>query len=163
MPLYTRYKLPSYRKSCPLFVIFALHSAFFMTVLDHLLLCNLWSIGVYMLPETKEQFSIFIKKKSLRKRTLCICKLTHMRTIKKAPKNKFWDLCILFPQLFSDCSLVYWEGCDLWRWKVKWETPTTRDNSMRQSLTTRRLENLDDSLIHFRFFLVNIKWFFSPF
>ena len=151
MPLYTRYKLPSYRKSYPLFCDF--RTSF----------CILYdSIGSFIALQFVIYWCLYVTRN---KRTIFnIHQKNHCVSVHYAYVNwricaplkkrqiKSWDLCILFPQLFSDCSLVYWEGCDLWRWKVKWETPTTRDNSMRQSLTTRRLENLDDSLIHFLLF-----------
>ena len=153
MPLYTRYKLPSYRKSYPLFCDFRTSFCILYDSIGSFIALQFVILVVSICYQKQKNNFQYSSKKNH-------CVSVHYAYVNwricaaplKKRQIKSWDLCILFPELFSDCSLVYWEGCDLWRWKVKWETPTTRDNSMRQSLTTRRLENLDDSLIHFLFF-----------
>ena len=119
MPLYTRYKLPSYRKSYPLFCDFRTSFCILYDSIGSFIALQFviyWCL--YVTRNKRTIFNIHKKKKSLRKRTLCICKLTHMRTIKKAPNKILRPMHIIsraLQRLFS-CLLRR-----LWFVKVKGE------------------------------------------
>ena len=164
MPLYTRYKLPSYRKSYPLFCDF--RTSFWIlydSIGSFIALQFVILLVSVCYQKQKNNFQYSSKKKSLRKRTLCICKLTHMRsTIKKAP-NK-----ILRPMHIISRALQRLLSCllrRLWFVKVKGEMRNPDDTwqldeTVVNDSKTREFRRQFDP---FPPFPVNVEWSFFLF